>query len=103
MPAGQRQQAGWPSGDCHRMGKAFGIWADLPGSEGGQAPHHLQQQVHEHVQVCKCQIVETSNISKLPGILVRTSGFPISLSALEQAQEVKTAVRGTVVALWSSR
>ena len=44
-----------------------------------------------------------SDMSKLPGILVRTSGFPISLSALEQAQEVKTAVRGTVVALWSSR
>jgi len=31
------------------------------------------------------------------------SGFPISLSAREQAQEVKTAVRETVVALWWSR
>ena len=103
MPAGQRQQARWPSGDCDWMGKAFRIRADLSGSEGGQAPHHLQQQVHEHVQVCKCQIVETSNMSKLPGILVRTSGFPISLSVLEQAQEVKTAVKATVVALWWSR
>ena len=85
------------------MGKAFGIRADLSGSEGGQAPHHLQQQVHEHVQVCKCQIVEGSDMPKLPGTLVRMSGFPISLSAREQAQEVKTAVRETVVAQWWSR
>ena len=44
-----------------------------------------------------------STMSKLPGILVRTSGFRISLSVREQAQEAKTAVRETVVVLWWSR
>merc|ERR550525_1264751 len=44
-----------------------------------------------------------STMSKLPGILVRTSGFRISLSAREQAQEAKTAVRETVAVLWWSR
>ena len=44
-----------------------------------------------------------STMSKLPGILVRMSGFRISLSAREQAQEAKTAVRETVAVLWWSR
>ena len=48
-------------------------------------------------------ILVRSDMSKLAGILVKMSGFPISLSAREQAQEVKTAVRETVVALWWSR
>ena len=51
MPAGQRQQAGGPSGNCHGLGTVVGIRADFSCFEGGQASHHFQQQVHEHVQV----------------------------------------------------
>ena len=44
-----------------------------------------------------------SDMSKLPGILVRTSGFPTFLCVLAQRLEVKTAVKETQEVPWLSR
>ena len=81
-------------------------WGRL--SEFGQISPVLREVKLPIISNSKCMsmyrfanaILVRSDLSKLAGILVKMSGFPISLSAREQAQEVKTAVKETVVAQW---
>ena len=100
-----------PDNDNRLVGQVGTVtgWGRL--SEFGQISPVLREVKLPIISNSKCMSMyrfanaklSRSDMSKLPGILVRMSGFPISLSVREQAQEVKTVVRETVAALWWSR
>ena len=100
-----------PDNDNRLVGQVGTVtgWGRL--SEFGQISPVLREVKLPIISNSKCMSMyrfanaklSRSDMSKLAGILVRMSGFPISLSVREQAQEVKTVVRETVAALWWSR